>query len=79
MNPMEKKKLAGYIFILITIGFFAGSLILSFLTNRMLSSQLIVPSDIPDKISRSILLVGLTIALFNLSIGLFLIIKYRDA
>ncbi|MFX0007596.1 MAG: hypothetical protein ACFFA7_05785 [Promethearchaeota archaeon] len=79
MNPMEKKKFAGYIFILISIGFCAGSLALSFLTNRMLSSQIIGPSNIPDKISRSILFVGLIIALINLCIGLFFILKYRNA
>lgn len=77
MNPMEKRKLAGYIFILIAIGFFAGSMVLSFFIYRMLTLQIGIPSDIPAKFSRPILFVGLILALINLCIGLFLIIKYR--
>lgn len=74
---MEKKKFAGYIFVLIAIGSFAVGMILSFVTYRMLTLQLVVPSDIPARISRSIVLVGLVIAVINLAIGLFLIIKNR--
>lgn len=78
MNPMEKRRLAGYIFILIAIGLFAGSMVFSFVTYRMLTLPLESPSDIPAKISRSILFVGLVLALISLCIGLFLSIKYRN-
>ncbi|MFX1391703.1 MAG: hypothetical protein ACFE9Z_16680 [Promethearchaeota archaeon] len=74
MNPMEKRRLAGYIFILIAIGFFAGSMALSFFTYRMLAG---VSPDIATRVSRSILFVGLIFALISLCIGLFLAIKYR--
>ncbi len=77
MNPMEKRKLAGYIFILIAMGCFAVSMLLSFFTYRMLTLQMVIPSDWPAIISRSILFVGLVLALINLCIGLFLIIKSR--
>jgi len=79
MNPTEKKEFAGYILILVAIGNFIGFLALSFVTYRMLTFQIIVPSDIPSKISRAIFFVGLVIALINFCIGLFLIKKYHRA
>ncbi len=74
MNPMEKKKFAGYILILVAIGIFAGSMVLSFINYRFMFA---FPQDLADKISRSIFFVGLIMALITLCIGLFLIIKYR--
>ncbi|MFW9972550.1 MAG: hypothetical protein ACFFDF_20355 [Candidatus Odinarchaeota archaeon] len=77
MNPMEKRRLAGYIFIFIAIGIFAGSMLLSFFFYYN-TLHMGFTSEILVKISRTILFVGLVMALISLCIGLFLSIKYRN-
>ena len=74
---MENKQFVGYIFILVAIGCFVASLVLSFFTYRFLTLQIVFPSNLPTIISRSILFIGLILAFIIMCVGLFLIIKFR--